>query len=71
MLNEQLYSFADLLNDADSAPNTPVVETYAGLHAKLQAQLAHWASLKKTEASSFCSHARAAGQNVSAVSTCH
>ena len=71
MLNEQLYSFADLLNDADTAPNTPVVETYASLHAKLQAQLAHWASLKKTEVSSFCSHARAAGQNVSAVSACH
>jgi len=71
MLNEQLYSFADLLNDADTAPNTPVVETYASLHAKLQAQLAHWASLKKTEVSSFCSHARAAGQNVTAVSTCH
>jgi hypothetical protein len=47
-----------------------VLETYAGLHAKLQAQLAHWTSLKKTEVSSFCSHARTAGQNVASMSTC-
>jgi len=71
MLNEQIYSFSDLLSDADTAPNTPEVETYAGLHAKLQTQLAHWASLKQTGISSFCARARDAGQDVAAVSTCH
>jgi photosystem II stability/assembly factor-like uncharacterized protein len=70
MLNEQIYSFAGLLDDADAAPNAPLVETYAGLHAKLQTQLAHWASLKKTAVSSFCAHVREAGQNVAAMSTC-
>jgi photosystem II stability/assembly factor-like uncharacterized protein len=69
-LNEQIYSFAGLLDDADTAPNTPEVETYAGLHAKLQAQLAHWASLKKTAVPSFCARVRDAGQNVAAMSTC-
>jgi hypothetical protein len=41
------------------------------LHAKLQTQLAHWANLKKTGASSFCARARDAGQNVAAMSACH
>jgi hypothetical protein len=71
MLNEQIYSFAELLNDADTAPNTPEADTYAGLHAKLQTQLAHWADLKKSGISSFCARARDAGQDVAALSTCH
>ena len=71
MLNEQIYSFAGLLDDADTAPNTPEVENYGGLHAKLQTQLAHWANLKKTGISSFCGHARDAGQNLAAMSACH
>jgi photosystem II stability/assembly factor-like uncharacterized protein len=71
MLNEQIYSFAALLDDADTAPNTPEVETYSGLHAKLQTQLAHWANLKKTEIPTFCARARDAGQNVAAISACH
>ena len=71
MLNEQIYSFAALLDDADTAPNTPEVETYSGLHAKLQTQLAHWANLKKTEIPGFCARARDAGQNVAAISACH
>jgi photosystem II stability/assembly factor-like uncharacterized protein len=70
MLNEQIYSFAGLLDDADTAPNTPEVETYAGLHAKLQTQLAHWASLKKSAISSFCAQGRDAGQNVAAIDAC-
>jgi hypothetical protein len=71
MLNEQIYSFAGLLDDADTAPNIPEVETYAGLHAKLQTQLGHWANLKKTGISGFCAHARDGGQNVTAISACH
>ena len=70
MLNEQIYSFAGLLDDADTAPNTPEVETYAGLHGKLQTQLEHWASLKKGAISGFCGHGRDAGQNVAAISAC-
>jgi hypothetical protein len=61
MLNEQIYSFAGLLDDADTAPTTPEVETYAGLHARLEAQLAEWANLKKTGISSFCTRVRSAG----------
>jgi hypothetical protein len=70
MLNEQIYSFAELLGDADTAPNKPEVETYAGLHAKLEAQLADWANLKKTGISTFCAHVRAAGQPGAPMSTC-
>jgi photosystem II stability/assembly factor-like uncharacterized protein len=71
MLNEQIYSFAGLLDDADTAPNTPEVDTYAGLHAKLQTQLANWADLKKSGISSFCTSARDAGQDTAAISACH
>ena len=70
MLNEQIYSFAGLLNDADTAPNTPEVQIYAGLHARLEAQLAEWAKLKKTGIAGFCSRAQAAGQSGTALSSC-
>jgi photosystem II stability/assembly factor-like uncharacterized protein len=70
MLNEQIYSFAELLGDADTAPNKPEVETYAGLHAKLEAQLADWANLKKAAIPAFCAHVRAAGQRDTEMSTC-
>jgi photosystem II stability/assembly factor-like uncharacterized protein len=70
MLNEQIYSFAGLLDDADTAPNAPELETYAGLHARLEAQLADWADLKKTGIASFCTHAREAGQATTLVGTC-
>ena len=68
MLNEQIYSFANLLDDADTAPTTPEVQTYAGLHEKLEAQLAEWANLKKTAIAGFCTRVRSAG--VRAMSTC-
>jgi hypothetical protein len=68
MLNEQIYSFASLLDDADTAPTTPEVETYAGLHARLEAQLADWANLKQTGIASLCTRVRTAG--VHAMSTC-
>jgi hypothetical protein len=70
MLNERIYSFAELLGDADTAPNKPEVETYAGLHAKLEAQLADWANLKKTAIPAFCAHVQAAGQRDTQMSTC-
>jgi len=61
MLNEQIYSFAGLLHDADTAPTRPEVDTYAGFHGRLEAQLADWAKLKQTGISSFCTRVRSAG----------
>ena len=60
MLNEQIYSFAGLLDDADTAPNAQEIETYAALHARLDAQLAAWNELKKTRLAAFCARARSA-----------
>jgi hypothetical protein len=62
MLNEQIYSFAELLDDADTAPNKPLVDTYAGLHSRLETELAAWADLKKTGIPPFCGQLRTAGQ---------
>ena len=61
MLNEQIYSFAGLLDDADTAPNVQEVETYAGFHDKLSRQLADWSALKSKEVPAFCTQARGAG----------
>jgi len=55
-LNEQIYSFAGLLDDADTAPNAQQVETYAGLHAQLTDQLTAWSALK-TQVTAFCTRA--------------
>ena len=46
MLNEQIYNFASLLEDADTAPTVQETTTYAGLHAQLATQLAAWTKLK-------------------------
>ena len=70
MLNEQIYAFSGLLDDADTAPNAQEIETYAGLHASLGAQLAAWDGLKRTRLSAFCAHARSAGVRDSSTSTC-
>jgi photosystem II stability/assembly factor-like uncharacterized protein len=61
MLNEQIYSFSQLLEDADTAPNAQEIETYAGMHARLGAQLAEWSTLKSTQVVAFCKRAQAAG----------
>ena len=66
MLNEQIYSFSQLLDDADTAPNEQEVETYAGMHARLAAQLADWSALKTKQVAAFCGHARAAAGDPSA-----
>ena len=70
MLNEQIYSFAGLLDDADTAPNAQEIDTYAKLHGKLAAQLSAWTTLKQTKIASFCTHLHAAGQRESSVSAC-
>jgi hypothetical protein len=61
MLNEQIYSFSQLLDDADTAPNQQETETYAGMHARLGAQLADWNALKGRQVAAFCKRAREAG----------
>lgn len=71
MLNEQIYSFAGLLDDADTAPNAQEIETYAGFHSKLAAQLSDWATLKSTRIAAFCAHVRANGQIRKSLSSCH
>ena len=63
MLNEQIYSFAGLLDDADTAPNVQEVETYAGFHDKLVRQLADWTALKSKEVPGLCAQARGAGRD--------
>lgn len=60
MLNEQIYSFSGLLDDADTAPNAQEIETYAGMHARLAAQLGAWSDLKKTRVAAFCAQAQKA-----------
>jgi len=62
MLNEQIYSFAGLLDDADTAPNAQEIETYSSFHSKLEAQLAAWTTLRKTRIASFCAQVQAACQ---------
>ena len=61
MLNEQIYAFAGLLDDADTAPNAQETQTYAGFHTRLVAQLAAWNALKTTKVAAFCTHARLSG----------
>jgi photosystem II stability/assembly factor-like uncharacterized protein len=61
MLNEQIYAFGGLLDDADTAPNVQESETYADFHTKLAAQLAAWNALKATKLPAFCTHARQGG----------
>jgi photosystem II stability/assembly factor-like uncharacterized protein len=61
MLNEQIYSFSALLDDADTAPNAQEIETYATMHARLGAQLDAWSDLKKTRVAAFCAQAQKAG----------
>jgi hypothetical protein len=70
MLNEQIYSFSGLLEDADTAPNQQEVDTYAGLHSRLETQLADWATLKRTEVPQFCERASSEGQG-GIPSVCH
>ena len=70
MLNEQIYSFSGLLDDADTAANEQEIETYAGMHDRLGAQLTAWDDLRKTRVSTFCVHARSAGVGDSSTSAC-
>jgi len=60
MLNEQIYAFAGLLDDADSAPNKQELDTYYGFHAQLAAQVDAWAKLKDGPLAAFRAHAKQA-----------
>ena len=61
MLNEQIYAFAGLLEDADTAPTKQEVEFYAVLHAQLEVQLNAWSDVKRTALASFRNHLNQAG----------
>ena len=70
MLNEQIYSFSGLLEDADTAPNEQEIETYADLHTRLDAQLKDWDALKSTRLPAFCARTGAAGEHEAAAAIC-
>lgn len=70
MLNEQIYSFASLLDDADTAPNAAEIEVYKDFHSKLAAQLSAWSTLKATKVAAFCARYRAVRQNEPPVNDC-
>ncbi len=53
MLNEQIYTFAGILEDGDTAPTVPELETYATFHASLEGRLAAWNKLKSTDLAAF------------------
>ncbi len=61
MLNEQIYAFTGFLDDADTAPNAEEISTYAGLHTKLDAELAAWKALKDGRISPFLGRAHKTG----------
>ena len=56
-LNEQIYSFAGLLDDSDTPPNAQEIETYKSYHAQLAAQLSAWNTLKTSKLAAFRQHA--------------
>jgi photosystem II stability/assembly factor-like uncharacterized protein len=70
MLNEQIYSFAGLLDDADTAPNAQEFETYAALHDKLGRELADWNALKTGRVAAFCTRAKDAGFDAASRAPC-
>ena len=49
MLNEEYASFAATLEDADTPPTAQQQALYTSLHAKLEAQLALWRTLRESE----------------------
>lgn len=53
MLNEQMYSFAGLLDDADTAPTQPEKEMFADLHGGLEKRLAAWKTLKSGDVAAY------------------
>ncbi|HUJ47717.1 MAG TPA: hypothetical protein VLV55_11340, partial [Rhizomicrobium sp.] len=61
MLNEQIYSFATILDDSDTAPNAEELQTYATFHSKLANELAAWENLKKTQLAAFRTAVKAGG----------
>jgi seryl-tRNA synthetase len=49
MLNEEYWSFNELIQYNDAAPTTQQLEVYDELHQRLQTQLAQWQEIQRTE----------------------
>ncbi len=49
MLNEEYWSFNELVQYNDAAPTQQQLEVYKDLHQRLEAQLAQWQEIKRTE----------------------
>ena len=49
MLNEQYWSFNELIQYNDAAPTTQQLAVYDELHQRLQTQLAQWQDIQRTE----------------------
>jgi photosystem II stability/assembly factor-like uncharacterized protein len=62
MLNEQIYSFAGLLDDADTAPTPAETATYADFHGKLAALLGQWNKIKTSDLAQFRAQVQKGGK---------
>jgi hypothetical protein len=61
-LNEQIYTFAGVLEDADTAPTPEETSTYGDFHSQLQALLAQWNTLKSGDLAAFRAQVQKGGK---------
>ncbi|HLY04733.1 MAG TPA: hypothetical protein VKR31_03200 [Rhizomicrobium sp.] len=61
-LNEQIYTFAGLLEDADTAPTPEETSTYGDFHSQLQSLLAQWNKLKSGDIAAFRAQVQKGGK---------
>jgi len=61
-LNEQIYSFAGLLEDADAAPTPEETSTYSGFHSQLASLLSQWNKLKSGDVAQFRAQVQKGGK---------
>jgi photosystem II stability/assembly factor-like uncharacterized protein len=69
MLNEQYYSFNDLIQFNDSAPTAQQLQVYDELHQRLTAQLANWQEIQRTQVPALNAAMHKSGVPTIAVST--
>ena len=68
MLNEQYWSFNELIQFNDSAPTAQQLEVYDELHQRLGTQLAQWQEIQRTEVPAMNAAMRKSGVPTLAVS---